>query len=201
MTRFWSSLRCLLALWLWPILTVFAPSAAYAYDFQQSASVSYDGTINAVLRYDAGSVLAGSESARQFSSHRIFSVNSAKFLAAEDSVQIGYHATNPGNVDSILANGFNESQAGRLGGGGVYVNDTQEGAIAEYMAHNPGGPAPTVLQVQYNPGLNYQVSLPTVPSTTGPLRLAADTITAPSVRLPGTFNTIIRNGTAVPIQP
>jgi hypothetical protein len=38
-----------------------------------------------------------------------------------------------------------------------------------------------------------------VPSTVGPLPFAADTLTAPSVRLPGTFNTIIRNGTATPL--
>lgn len=81
------------------------------------------------------------------------------------------------------------------------ANDTPEGAVAEYMAHNPEGPAPAVLQVQYDPGLNYQVSLPTAPSTTGPLPLAADTITAPSVRASGTFNTIIRNGTATPVRP
>ncbi len=117
-------------------------------------------------------------------------------VAANNELQIGYHATNPENVGSILANGFRESQAGRLGGGGVYVNNTSEGAIAEYMAHNSGGAAPTLLQVQYNPGLNYQISLPTVQSTVGPLPFAADTLTAPSIRLPGTLNTIIRNGTA-----
>jgi RHS repeat-associated protein len=125
----------------------------------------------------------------------------ASASAADDAMQVGYHATNPANVQSILDNGFYETQAGRLGGGGVYVNNTQEGAIAEYLAHNPGGPTPTVLQVQYNPGLNYNISLPTVPSTTGPLSFAADTITAPSVRLPGTLNTIIRNGSAIPINP
>jgi hypothetical protein len=120
---------------------------------------------------------------------------------AATAAKIGYHATNPDNVGSILDNGFRDSQAGRLGGGGVYVNDTPEGAVAEYMAHNPEGPAPAVLQVQYDPGLNYQVSLPTAPSTTGPLPLAADTITTPSVRASGTFNTIIRNGTATPVRP
>jgi hypothetical protein len=117
-------------------------------------------------------------------------------LAAEDATQIGYHATDPANVDSILNGGLNNSAAGRLGGEGVYVNDTQEGAIAEYMARNPNGRAPSVLQVEYNPGLNYTISPPPVGYTTGPLPFAADTLTTESVRLPGTFNTIIRNGSA-----
>jgi RHS repeat-associated protein len=118
--------------------------------------------------------------------------------AADTGVQIGYHATNPGNIESILANGFNESLAGRLGGGGVYVNNTAEGAIAEYMSV-PGRSAPTVLRVQYTPGLNYRINPPPARYTTGPLPLRADTLTTESIRLPGTFNTIIRNGSATVI--
>jgi hypothetical protein len=116
-------------------------------------------------------------------------------LAAEDTIQIGYHATAPANVDSILANGLYDSAGGRLGGGGIYVNNTPEGAIAEYMSV-PGRPTPTVLQVQYTPGLNYTITPPPTGYTMGPLPLAGDTLTTGSIRLPGTFNTIIRNGSA-----
>jgi len=112
----------------------------------------------------------------------------------------GFHATNPGNVQSIMANGLWESSSGRLGGGGVYVNNTSAGAIAEFAARNPGV-TPSVLQVQYTPGLNYRISPPPGGYTTGPLPLAADTLTTGSLRLPGTFNTIIRNGTATPLPP
>lgn len=78
--------RRLWLLWLtalWPILTFFASSPSFAYDFQQSASVGYDGTINAVSCYDDGRVLTGTDSARQFSDPHIPFVNSVKFLAAE----------------------------------------------------------------------------------------------------------------------
>ena len=115
--------------------------------------------------------------------------------AVESRTQIGFHATNPANVDSILGNGLNDSVGGRLGGGGVYVNNTSEGAIAEYMSV-PGRPAPTVLQVNYTPGLNYTISPPPAGYTTGALSLGADTLTTESLRLPGTLNTIIRNGSA-----
>ena len=118
-----------------------------------------------------------------------------ELLSAEDSLQIGYHATAPANVDSILANGLYDSAGGRLGGAGVYVNNTPEGAIAEYMSV-PGRPAPTVLQVQYSPGLNYTITPPPAGYTAGPLPFAADTLTTESIRLPGTLNTIIRNGSA-----
>jgi len=114
---------------------------------------------------------------------------------AEDTLQVGYHATASANVDSILANGLYDSAGGRLGGAGVYVNNTPEGAIAEYMSV-PGRSAPTVLQVQYSPGLNYTITPPPAGYTTGPLPFAADTLTTESIRLPGTFNTIIRNGSA-----
>ena len=54
-------------------------------------------------------------------------------LGAKPTTEIGYHATRPEFADSVLENGFRESQAGRLGGGGVYVNNSSEGAIAEYL--------------------------------------------------------------------
>ncbi|HJW94093.1 MAG TPA: RHS repeat-associated core domain-containing protein [Thermoanaerobaculia bacterium] len=115
-------------------------------------------------------------------------------VEAEANVTRGFHATNPANVDSILENGLRESGGGRLGSG-VYVSDSSEGATAEYLFHNPGGPAPTVLTVQYDPGVNYLIDTPST-VTQGPLPFAADTISAESARLPGAVNTVIRNGSA-----
>ena len=114
-------------------------------------------------------------------------------------VEIGYHATKPEFAEAILADGFRLSRSGRLGGNGIYVSNTPEGAIAEYMWYNPGGPAPTVLRVQYEVGLNYRIVPPPSRYFMGELPLAADTVTTESIRLPGTFNTLIRNGSAVPV--
>ena len=146
---------------------------------------------------NAATMLLGGEEAEAGSLGQVGELTEAGAQAARaaEETQIGFHATAPANVDSILANGLYDSAGGRLGGAGVYVNNTPEGAIAEYMSV-PGRPAPTVLQVQYNSGLNYTISPPPAGYTTGPLPFAADTLTSESIRLPGTFNTIIRNGSA-----
>jgi hypothetical protein len=105
----------------------------------------------------------------------------------------GYHATNPEAGAAIRKTGFRAgTKPGRLGGNGTYVNNTQEGAIAEFSHHNPGA-TPDVLTVRYNPGVeavtkvaprNYVMEHP----------LNVESITSPSVRAPGTFNTNILNG-------
>lgn len=92
---------------------------------------------------------------------------------------------------------MNNSISGRLGGGGVYVNNTKAGAIAEYKAHNPNAPDPAVLKVKYDQGRNYKIDPPPQKYTTGEIPLNADTLTTESLRAPGTFNTIIRNGSAL----
>lgn len=61
-------------------------------------------------------------------------------------------------------------------------------------------PTPTVLRVQYDPGLNYRLIPPPSRYFAGELPLAADTVTTESVRFPGALNTLIRNGSAVPMQ-
>jgi hypothetical protein len=87
------------------------------------------------------------------------------------------------------------TQPGRLGSGGVYVNDTIEGAIGEFQYHNPGV-EPSVLGVQYDLGVNASAGVPPVNYVTE-LPLNVDTISAPSIRVPGTTNTNILNGSAV----
>jgi len=121
-------------------------------------------------------------------------------IAAAD-VTYGYHATNPNNVASILSGGFRISGSGRLGGGGVYVSDSAEGALAEFNSYNSPGTPVSVLVVQYEKGLNYVFSTPPSLHSTGLLApLEADTLSAASVRMPGAINTLIRNGTATPLQ-
>ncbi|NJM37870.1 MAG: hypothetical protein HC845_08460 [Akkermansiaceae bacterium] len=109
--------------------------------------------------------------------------------------RVGYHATHPDVVPLIQQNGFRAGTApGRLGSGGTYVNNTAEGAIAEFAHHNPGV-TPSVLKVQYNPGINASTS---VAPRNYVERLPfhnVDSISAPSVRLPGTTNTNVLNGT------
>jgi hypothetical protein len=114
-----------------------------------------------------------------------------KFLAAN---RVGYHATHADVVPLIQQNGFRAGTApGRLGSGGTYVNSTPQGAIAEFAHHNPGV-TPSVLKVQYHPGINASTS---VAPRNYVERLPfhnVDSISAPSVRLPGTTNTNVLNG-------
>jgi RHS repeat-associated protein len=110
------------------------------------------------------------------------------------STSIGFHATLPEVVPLIKQEGFKRGTApGRLGSGGTYVNNTREGAIAEFQFRNPGT-VPAILTVNYRPGVN--VTLPVAPPDYV-MRLPlgnVDSITAPSLRAPGTFNTNVLNG-------
>lgn len=113
--------------------------------------------------------------------------------------KIGYHATATKDVESIMKNGFYPgTQAGRLGSHGTYVNNTPEGAIAEFKAARPTTEY-TVLKVQYNPGINATTDIaPRFPVMEHPLNV--DSISAPSIRMPGTINTNIFNGSVEPIE-
>lgn len=113
------------------------------------------------------------------------------------ATSIGYHATSPEAAEAIMAGGFRVgTKPGRLGSGGVYVNSTPEGAIAEFAVQNPGI-KPRVLTVQYSAGENASAGVaPRNYVTEHPLNV--DSISAPSVRAPGTINTNVLNGTAKP---
>jgi hypothetical protein len=113
--------------------------------------------------------------------------------------KIGYHATHPDAVAAIQKGGFRPgTKPGRLGSGGVYVNDTVDGAIAEFSFHNPGV-KPAILEVEYDAGVNASASVPPrLYVKEHPLDL--DSITAPSLRAPGTQNTNILNGSAKPTK-
>lgn len=123
-----------------------------------------------------------------------------KAVTMPTQTQIGYHATKPQYAPSIRETGFRTgSSPGRLGSGGVYVNNSRAGAIAEFSYHNPGV-TPEVLKVRYQPGVNavtdfaprgYVNSLP----------LNVDSITAPSVRFPSSQNTIIFNPNTIKVLP
>jgi len=107
---------------------------------------------------------------------------------------VGYHATHPDVVPMIQQNGFKAGTApGRLGSGGTYVNNTAEGAIAEFAHHNPGI-TPSVLRVQYKPGINASTSVAPRNYVERLPFSNVDSISAPSVRLPGTTNTNVLNG-------
>ena len=78
------------------------------------------------------------------------------------------------------------------------MNNSVEGAIAEFSFHNPGVKA-SVLKVEYKKGVDATTSVaPTKYVNTHPLNV--DSITAPSLRSPGTLNTNILNGTANPVR-
>ena len=114
---------------------------------------------------------------------------------AAEELEVGYHATRAENVASILENGLREGLGGRAGAG-VYLSSTPEGAIAEFAAHYPGL-TPSVLQVGYSPGSNAVLERLMNSYIKGPLPLAADTLSFESVRLGGSMNTVVRNGSSV----
>lgn len=94
-----------------------------------------------------------------------------------------------------MQGGFRQgTKPGRLGSGGTYVNNTPEGAIAEFAHHNPGV-TPKVLKVDYNPGTNASASV-APRNYVDQLPLNVDSVSAPSVRAPGTINTNVLNGSA-----
>ena len=113
--------------------------------------------------------------------------------------RIGYHATTPSAAGAIKKDGFIQSSKGRLGGQGIYVNDSREGAIAEYRYHNPDGPEPDVLKVEYEPGLEYRVKAKQGEASGG-VPVKADTLTTESLRASGTYNSIIRNNSERVVQ-
>jgi RHS repeat-associated protein len=115
---------------------------------------------------------------------------------------IGYHATHPEVAGPILAEGFHAgTKPGRLGSGGVYVNSTPSGALAEFAHHNPGA-KPRILKVEYDPGVNANAMV-SPRGYSDHLPIDADSYSAPSVRAPDTVNTNVVNGSAraVEIQP
>lgn len=127
MTRFWSSLHCLLVLWFWPILTTGTPSPTLAYDTQQWPSLGYDGTIIAVSRFDNGRAQAYDSAVALTIIRKIiqaarpsgFYDKFANFLAAEGGIQtldasaIRFSQSSVNNVgeiaDSMAANGWQGS--------------------------------------------------------------------------------------------
>ncbi len=120
-------------------------------------------------------------------------------VSFKEETRIGYHATSTNAAKMIKENGFILSNKGRLGGQGVYVSNTQAGALAEYRYHNPSGPEPAVLKVEYNPGLEYKVTAKQ-DEFIGAVPVKADTLTTESVRLLGTYNSIIRNNSQKVVQ-
>jgi len=111
---------------------------------------------------------------------------------------IGYHATSPGAAQSITQSGFQAgTRPGRLGSGGTYVNNTPAGAIDEFAYHSPGV-TPSVIRVEYNQGVNASAVIPPR-NYVGQHPLNVESISAPSIRAPGTVNTNILNGSATPV--
>jgi len=105
-------------------------------------------------------------------------------------IEFGYHATFPEAAASIKKTGFRPgTRPGRLGSGGVYVNNTPEGALAEFQYHHPAV-VPEIITVRYRPGIRAVTDV-TPRHYVDRLPLNVDSITAPSLRLPGTKNTII----------
>lgn len=72
------------------------------------------------------------------------------------------------------------------------MNNSRAGAIAEFQHHNPGV-TPSVLKVEYNPGINASTNVaPRNYVENFPFH-NVDSISAPSVRLPSTTNTNVLN--------
>ncbi len=149
-------------------------------------------------------------------------VNSTETVlgGAIDGGSIGYHATRPDVVPLIVENGFRPgTNPGRLGSGGTYVNNTPEGALAEFFHINPNATEVTLIKVRYDSGNSATSSVspantygfdnvinnigadvkvrPDLPDLIDyhmnfPL-WNIDSISAPSIRAPGTINTHILN--------
>lgn len=115
-----------------------------------------------------------------------------------NEVRVGFHATSKEIAPLIMNKGFlMGSKPGRLGSKGVYVNNTISGAIAEARHSNPLL-QPSVLRVEYIQGRNAAAAIPPR-NYVMQHPLNVDTISAPSVRAPGTINTNILNGSARPM--
>ncbi|GEM_PF-3467919 len=115
--------------------------------------------------------------------------------ASSNTTTVGYHATYPEAASSILESGFRMgTKPARLGTGGVYVNNSTTGAAAEFAHHNPGV-TPTILKVKYELGINGSSSVaPRGYVSSHPLDV--NSLSAPSLRAPGTINTNVLNGSA-----
>jgi RHS repeat-associated protein len=122
------------------------------------------------------------------------------FATMPASTPAAYRAVDPKYAQSTLDNGFYRSgSAGRLGNDGIYANSSVKGAVAEFQYHNPGV-SPTVFEVNYSAGSTLKVNPPSgnfYAESPLPFTQGANTLSAPSLRQPGTMNYLIRDG-AVP---
>lgn len=155
--------------------------------------------------------ISNSKAARESSGFKNFSSNADNIGSGGNNLrnggvgnnspndyQVGYHATTPESADLIMSGGFrNGTKPGRLGSDGVYVNSTPEGAIKEFQAHNGSSANPSIIKVEYNPGVNAEASIPPR-NYVDSHPLNVDSISAPSIRKPGTTNTNILNNSAIP---
>lgn len=114
----------------------------------------------------------------------------------------GYRVIDARYAESTLKSGrfFKSGAAGRLGNDGVYINNTIEGAIAEFKFHNPQTPF-SIIETQYPLGNLLEITH--TPNNLFNSRLPftgdANILVAPSLRAPHTMNLLIREG-AKPIR-
>lgn len=164
-----------------------------------SAASLFENRTGLFLNQKAG--FAGVEPALNPGPHLVYETFSYDFAPGSlvAPKRVGYHATDPDVVSLIEKNGFRNGQApGRLGANGVYVNNTPEGAIAEFTHHNPGK-TPAVLKVEYSPGVEAVTNVaPTKYVKDIPLNV--DSVSAPSVRAPTTTNTNVFNNSVTIIR-
>jgi RHS repeat-associated protein len=122
------------------------------------------------------------------------------FATMPASTPMAYRAVDPKYAQATLDSGFYKSgSAGRLGNDGIYANSSVQGAVAEFQYHNPGV-SPTVFEVKYSAGSTLNVNPPAgnfYVESPLPFTQGANTLSAPSLRQPGTMNYLIRDG-AVP---
>jgi hypothetical protein len=152
-----------------------------------------------------GGKLIQNTSQTAYKTTKSFVEDGIKKYKSSRNASVGYHATKPEYVQSILTTGLRESKRGRLGPG-VYVADTPKGAIAEFKHYFPDL-KPAIIKVKYFRGENvdlrkYQNN--TYKPTYGQgnrisKRTSYDSITFQSQR-GGTANTVIRNGSSKPIR-
>jgi len=107
-----------------------------------------------------------------------------------------YRAIDAQYTLSTVENGFYRSGVpGRLGNDGIYASSCVEGAIAEAQYHNPGVEL-VVFEVIYPVEPTLYVSPPTgyfYIESPLPFSGGVNILSAPSLRLPGSMNYLIRN--------
>jgi hypothetical protein len=179
-----------------PVFVGLAGSRTYAYD--RGLSHLPMRVVDAVLSDASGTPSQEDPTLRGDGLPSSSSRFGAETVDGASGLWIGYHATEPEFAEAIRTGGFRLSEGGRLGGGGVYVSDTAETAVAEFGAHNPGMES-EVLRVQHDPGQEYVFdqarSAPYFKGTMPPEW--ADSLTAPSIQNEGGWNTFILNGSQV----